>query len=608
MFFRLVFVFGLVVLVSGCVDQDTNFDFVGTELGRTRVDDLSRAIELAGNERQFEQRELQNNIQTSLNRWVSNSPAAVEKLEWQADPLWEPIQAPQDSVAVLKEMATLNFIDTDTNYLQEFAWLKTIIERWPKTSLSSIEFYRLAAGNFHPAETDTDPHAALFRKLHPSLDEAGAKQLANAHLMFDWIVRNVQLLPEVDHSQDDLEALRLNDQEDLAAAGVPGTGYQRFTYQTLIYGRGDYLDRAKLFILGLRVMGIDSIMLGVAGESKADEVIPWVVAVPIGGQYYLFDTQMGLAMPGETLGSTATLAELINKPALLEQLNLTVEESLEENTKYWIKPQQLNRLVGLIYVSPEAASKRFAFMQKNLTDAQRLPYSVAPSDLAKRLLPIEGVELKVWDIGVKTHQFRQAVREALEDQTNNELRERLSWYFSEEGYIDEFPRYRTGRVRFLFGQFENDKEGLKINAIDSFQNMMYSDEEIESLATDIILQERLGILEASKDSAEFQSRLQHVQGHMRLVRRDTGVFVAQSHFDNNSFGAANNWVKILRDKSDVDRWEDAINYLAGRSAESQKDYDSAIAEFQKYPKAIQAQGNIIRARLLKAAIKKVYAN
>jgi hypothetical protein len=245
-------------------------------------------------------------------------------------------------------------------------------------------------------------------------------------------------------------------------------------------------------------------------------------------------------------------------------------------------------------------------LQGNLTDAQELPYSVSPSDLAKRLLPIEGVEIKVWDIGVKTHQFRQAVREALEDQTNNELRERLRWYFSEEGYIDEFPRYRTGRVRFLLGRFENDKEGLNFNAIDSFQAMLFTEEEVESLATDAILQERLGILSTDKDSVEFKNRLANVQGHMRLVRRDAGLFLTQSHFDNNSFGAANKWIEILRARTDVDRWNEAINYLAGRAAESQKDYDTAIAEYQKFPKALQAHGNIIRARLLKAAIKKVF--
>jgi hypothetical protein len=392
----------------------------------------------------------------------------------------------------------------------------------------------------------------------------------------------------------------------LAGAGIPGTGYQRYPQQTLLFGRGDYVDRAKLLIDGLRIMGLDSIVLATPGESASNEPKPWAVAVAIGGDYYLFDTRLGLAVPGPKPGSTATLSELRSNPELLTNLNLSVEESLEENTKYWVRPEQLESLVGLVYLTPESASKRFALVQANLADSQMLPYSVNPAEMAQRLPAADGVELKPWDIGFQTHEYRQALRVALDDVTNNVLRDKLRWYGQEEGYIVEFPRYRTGRVRFFLGLFENQKEFLRYNAIDTFQYLIYTDEEVDGLATDVVLQERLGILSSDRDSVDFKNRLAGVQNHMRLVRRDAGVFLAQSHFDNNSYGATENWCRILRSRKDVSRWNDTINYLAGRAAESQKDYDVAIAEYRKDPKAPQSHGNILRARMLEAAVKRVY--
>jgi hypothetical protein len=601
------FISSLLVVFAGCRFQDdSHFDFAGTELGRTKVDDLARAIDFAGNERQFDQREFLTNVQTSLNRWVANSDELIEKLQWNPDTLLESLAVNSEESKSSAEISSLNFIDTDALYLQEMAWLSHIVNRLPKTRINSFELYRLSADDFKSTGNDTEPLGQLFAKLHPSLNEQGAVQLAKAHLLFDWIVRNIQLLPEIDNSQADIEELRLNDAPSLPAAGIAGTGYQRFPHQTLLYGRGDYVDRAKLFIAGLRIIGLDAFVLATPGESTDADPKPWAVAVLIADELYLFDPRLGLAIPGSIDGSTATLSELQSNRDLLSRLNLNVEESQEENTRYWVLPEQLDSLVGLIYVTPESVSKRFALVQANLTESQNLPYTVVPSAMVQRMPSDTGVEFRAWDIGFKTHQYRQALRTALDDVTNNVLRDKLRWFGQEEGYIIEFPRYRTGRVRYFFGLFENQQELLKFNAIDSFQNLLYSEEDIEGLAVDTMMQERLGILSTDRDSIEFKTRLANVQGHMRLVRRDSGVFIAQSHFDNNSYGATENWCRILRSRKDVSRWSDTINYLAARAAESQKDYDNAILQYRKDKTAPQSHGNLLRARMLEAAVKRVY--
>ena len=87
---------------------------------------------------------------------------------------------------------------------------------------------------------------------------------------------------------------------------------------------------------------------------------------------------------------------------------------------------------------------------------------------------------------------------------------------------------------------------------------------------------------------------------MRLVRRDAGLFMCQSHFDNGSVSTTANWVPRLLEEQDVDRWEGALKYLNGRSMEARHQYDEAIEQYKS--EGPQQHGNLIRARLLKEQI------
>lgn len=379
----------------------------------------------------------------------------------------------------------------------------------------------------------------------------------------------------------------------------------------MLFARGDYVDRAKLFMVGLNQLGLDSVMLAVT-DASSKELQPWVVAVVIGDEYFLFDTKMALPMPGEKLGSFATLAEVRKNPKLIDGLDLRVDESLEDDTDYWVASEQLKDLTGLIYVAPQAVTKRMKVLESKLLEDQALVLSQSPAAMEQRFPKTENFKLELWDTGFQTAQYRQAVNEALKDTNNNVLTERLRWYYDDEFYINSFTRYRTSRARFFGGIFETERNATGLNAIESFKGLIYTDQAIEDLATDPMLQERLGILkpkgsDEASNAADFNRQLSSVQNQMRLVRRDTGLFLAQSHFDNGSFSAAANWLKVLQSKEDAERWSDGVNYLLGRAYESRMEYDLAIEHYRKYPKSTQAHGNLIRARILSAAVKKVYS-
>lgn len=602
-FAMLVLAFG--VLLSGCTPpEDPVMDMIESDLSKTKVDDLSRTMDFVFSEIRFSQKEFKNKVATGLNRWVSYSTDKLDRIDWQVDSFSQPLLEANETLTMLQRNDEYSFLSTDGYYLQQSAWVGEITDRVVASKqLNAFELYRLAADNYRPDEDVDEPVKEVVKKLNPGLDDQQAQDLTASLKVFDWIVRNVQLLAEPELSDDDKDEARLNDNSSDAAAGIPGLGYQRYPWQVLTYGRGDYVERAKLMMLALRHLGLDSVMI--ATRSAGGETRPWVVGVPIGGKYYLFDTKMGLPFPGKNPGSIATLDEVRSNPELVSSLDLTTDESLEENTQYWVKPEQLDQLDALIYVSPESISRRMLGLESSLIGEERLTLVYTADDAAARLPKVEGLKVDAWDIAFQTHQFRQAVREALEQTSNNVLIDKLAWHFFDEAYIDNFVVYRTARARFFKGKFKTDREATLRNAVESCQRLMYTDTEIDNLGSDKKLQRRLGILKEADQSAQsFLQEVQSVQQQMRLVRRDAGFFLTQCLFDNGSVNAAANWLLVLREEEDADRWSDGVTYMLGRAYEGLKQYDEAI-ETLSDPQTTQAHGNLIRVRMLKQLISKL---
>ena len=300
---------------------------------------------------------------------------------------------------------------------------------------------------------------------------------------------------------------------------------------------------------------------------------------------------------------------LRSKPELLDSLDLSVDESLADDTSYWVKSSDLKEIEALVYVSPEGISRRISNLEKNLTAENRLKLTPIAYDKFSDLEKTDGVKLGVWDISFRNHAFRQAVNFAVTQTQNEELQQKLTWLYQNEVYIDKFPAYRTARSRYFAGNFESERNAISMNAIQSFNALMYSDDTINGLGKDEFLQRRLGIVQDTTTPViEFQRNLQVIQGQMRLVRRDAGFFLALAHFDNGNSPTAANW--LLTTKKDVEtasakRWSDGINYLLGRSFESRNEYDRAIEMYREDKESVQVHGNLIRARMLSDLVERL---
>lgn len=592
------------VSLVGCGNTtDQTLATIDTSVLSAKTDDLARTMDFVFADRQFDQKDFEEKVSLGLNRWANYSADQAKSAEVdRSEKVNEWIEQNQD-MALFNRNDELVFLNTDAYFLQEAFWISKISERVVTSPTSTFfELYRISADNFSIDAEEKDGLSAVVGKAHPQLEEKQIVALAKSIKLSDWVIRNIYLLEELSPTEDEIEAQRLNAEETPWAAGVRGTGYQRHPWQTLMYGRGDYVDRAKVLLMLLREAELDAVMLCV-GDKEAP--VPWAVGVAIADDYYLFDTKLGLPIPGKTPGSVATLKAAREDANLLSSLDLTIEESLEDDSKYWVNQEQVKSLFAMTYVVPESLSKRMAALESNQVGDERLNLASYPEKEIGRLPKLEGVENLLWDISLRTHRFRKSVNESIpKSASDDDLSDRLRWYSSDEMYVDQFHIYRTNRVRFFKGVFETKGRYEGRNAVESCQVLLYSDDEIDSLATDDNTMAMVG-LSQELDPLAFESQLKSIQGQMRLVRRDVGLFLSQCLFDNGNPGTSANWLDGIVRKADVGRWRSGIQYLLGRSFESRREYDLAIEQYQQED-SNQLHGNLIRTRLLKAAVEKAY--
>lgn len=602
----------LAVLLCGLIclgcnpPQDPFLELADAKSKVMQVDDLNRAMELVFSEQSYNQKEFEDKVSVGLNRWIKkllglDAAAAEENGQWRLDPAVLPLIEAHRNLEVVTRINKPVFVGSDAFFLRMCAWENRLAKRICEASpLSALELFRLAA---RQEELDsTQPRAAtvkIVHQLHPELAAADAERLNDAIQLFDWIVRNIHLEPTRNPTPDQVAAERLNtiETEMPAVQGVRGPGYLRYRWQLLYFGRGDYIERARLMLGLCGQRGLDAALLA-TGKT------PWAVGVRIADHVFLFDTRLGLPIPGTASGRVATLQEIKANPQLLTKLDLTLDESTRDNTKYWMTAEQLPDLRALLMVTPESISRRMQFIQDRLIGDFQIPVADPASVALQKWQGLDGVQPELWDIEFQVHQFRAALRNALAQASyDDETMSKVLWYFQDEAYVDGFAQYRTARDLFVLGRFESERTSNKLNAIESFYNLIYSDKAIETLSLNRNLLSRLGILqEKGQSAAEFQNRLRDVQGQMRLVRRDAGVFLAQSHFDNGNPNAAARWLERMRDREDTERWIPSIEYLLGRSGEARREYSEAL-KFYQSADSEQFHGDRIRARLLAEMIQ-----
>ena len=132
--------------------------------------------------------------------------------------------------------------------------------------------------------------------------------------LFDWSVRHVQLIPFDAPIPDGLI------QQGLQPAPAR-------PYDVIIRGLGSeipgqtWAERSWVFMALCRQIGVDAAMLSYEVDGS-EEPYYWTCAALVDGAVYLFDTRIGMEVPGPDGTGVATLQEAATDPIVLDRLDL----------------------------------------------------------------------------------------------------------------------------------------------------------------------------------------------------------------------------------------------------------------------------------------------
>ncbi|MHC4405231.1 MAG: hypothetical protein ACYTG0_36760, partial [Planctomycetota bacterium] len=278
--------------------------------------------------------------------WLLELAAYVQSLGAHAAALGQPALEPQlieltrrverleTQLRELTELGKLEFHDSDSLFLREAVWLRDV-SSW-------------ARGD-------------------------GINELEQAKKLFDWTVRNVQLLPLASFARAPAEGPALQDPWD-----------------TLRFGRGTAMDRAWVFVLLARQQRIDAGLVALVNPKAPPQqgVQPWVVGVLSEGEVYLFEPTLGLPIPapdglkraasGGLDIQPATLSEVAADDALLRRLDL------DPKRRYPVDSSHVQSVDVLMEASPANLSQRMKRLEALTAGDKQIVLTTDASAQAER--------------------------------------------------------------------------------------------------------------------------------------------------------------------------------------------------------------------------------
>ncbi len=600
--------------ISGCKKNrlaDEEWSSMSTVVASQ--DHLERALSYVNSDRQLEQAEFEEQVYSNLSRWQENR-TDTGNITWTQDPLFETLPKEYREIQLAKLLNSTAYAYSDSQFLKQCSWLKSVANRlekqpvvnvWPP--VEPIDY------SVQTKDNSKDALAIGLKTKHTDLSDAEVGKLASALRCFDWSTRAIQLAAtpgKLSEQETQEQKLVRNDKKmPLPMMGILGPGYRTHPYQTMMYGTGDYLARARVFIGLCQQLNIDVVMLGI---EKDNEIKPWLPAALIGKKLYLFDSLLGIAIPTPA-GKIATLSDVIKDSSLLTRLNLTTDERIvlgemanTTNTDYRVTKDDLENVVVLVDASPEQLSRRMAILENALSGNERMELTVDPTSLKQQLSSNEAIKKVVlWDVPFKTVVFRnvliQAIRAA---STDNELQVRIRRLILDESVIDNFTLFQTAKTRYLQGLFDTPRGSKKYSCIRLLSDMRYTNEEIAGVAQNDWLLAALNIRQAGQSAQNFARRIAILKGTMGRIRIDAAYFLGVANFEWGSPSTAINWFDRVVDFDQEGRWNDGINYSKARCYESLGDYEKAISLYRqekRKTKSRQIIGNLIRSRMLKTS-------
>lgn len=563
--------------VPGCRDKATpvGVDDVLPELLEPERDHFALAIETL---KQRDEYNLERSaLQTlyHLNRWIQDQAADQR---WMIDrgllnslPLATRKAPATKELLADKPLAQLAFDTGDVMYLEENRWLYSVAQ-WASAKPKEREL---------PAGLET-----------AGISPKSAKKLAQCFALFDWTVRNIQLEELRPYPPQTVAGpLAGPDAADEFAdwpppmRGVRGPGYDKYPWHILLFGRGDAYQRARVFMLLVRQLRIEAVMLAI--DAKGGRAEPWLPAVALDEGLFLFDTRLGLAIPGPEGQGIATLAQVVRDPGLLESLDI------EERHTYPVRRTDLDKVVALIDATPESLSQRMRLVESTLSASDQMVLTSNPSQ-TKRVLQQypEITDVRVWAVPIETAMYQithmQLMTESMQARWNE---------FLENGIFLGLGFLVKGRRQYLNGRIDND--GDQQGAKSYYLLARTPDTQIKGIADSQELQNAAGLQRSSEMSdKEWSMRLEHEARLRQESKEHASYWLGLAHCENGAYDVAANWFKARTLEASPDG-----PFTAGARYNLARCYEklgqpAEAARLYLIDESPQRHGNLLRARQL----------
>lgn len=189
----------------------------------------------------------------------------------------------------------------------------------------------------------------LYRSIAQRIAGVTTDELTRVRRVFDWMVRQIQLVP----------AGSLGDAQLPQASVRP--------YDVLVRGmatesEGVWAERGWLFLALCRQLGLDAGLITYTPPGGKTPVV-WCEAVLIDKKPYLFDARIGLPIPGPNGDGVATLDEAMTDPRVLDRMDLPGQSA------YGTNRAALNGSSSQIGILIDSSNRYFAPRMKLLQES-----------------------------------------------------------------------------------------------------------------------------------------------------------------------------------------------------------------------------------------------
>jgi hypothetical protein len=497
------------LLLSGCRDR-SQVNVSEIRPRETESDNLQTALAIVDGLDNADLSQATSACIYNFNQWIEKHD---DDSQWVTPSLLSALPIHLAGTGLVNNVGAKRFFPPDVNYLQEMSWISQIA-RWIQAN--EVD-HRKIWDDHIPASVKREDRAKFQKVLR----------------MFDWTVRNVQLEPLLEYPE-----VPEGETRTAPELGMPGPGYSMAVRDILVFGKGDWWQRARVLALLARQVDVSVVLLGLPaefGEAKQ----PWLTACLIGDQLYLLDVKDGLPVLTEDGSAIATLHGLRqNQKYAVTLLPASIEASGEE---------MLSGLVGLIEADVMSVSHRMAILEKYLTGDRQMKLTTMPNTLSRELRTKHAIEKsEIWVPTYEYYAFATALNARISEGDAGViafLKEKQDYQILEDMYQLKEGRFKS--FRGLFDDFEigvgqETQRGSKTLLMSS----RLSQDKIVKVTTDRQVQEELGYVRPDEMSVTaWQENLRRTKLIFVKTKDMASYMIGMIHMEQGNYSDAIDWLE-----------------------------------------------------------------